>query len=410
MKTVAKFILLGLLAAPLSGRAPERPFMQKPLLQKQVRYIMGTACAIEVYSDRDSAPAINAAFTELHRIDALLSNWNPDSDLMKLNRAAAVSGVERPWISVSPELFTRIQIALHMARVTEGRFDPTVGPLVRAYGFLPAKSQGINDSIATARARVGWNRVKLDPEHSVIQFAVPGMEIDLGGIAKGYAADRAANVLRQQGITSGLVSLGGSSVTAIGAPVGATGWRLSIRDPRNGSTSAATVELRDGESLATSGTYENTRGRGKFRHSHIIDPQTGRALSGSTGVTVIYSDAEMADALTKPFLLARRPSAENWTKWLAGFENASVILLQVQKGELRRITGGVHPERFGPAPRLPNGHAAEANRRSAQHLARDGEGGAGNSALSSQARGTEAHGPAGYHLANVPGNPGTSFH
>ena len=370
---------------------------------------MGTPCAIEIYSDNDATAAMSAAFMELHRIDALLSNWNPASDLMQLNRAAAVSGVERPWISVRPELFERIQVALRMASATEGRFDPTVGPLVRAYGFLPVNSQRGQNSLAAIRARVGWNKVNLDPGHSAIQFAVPGMEIDLGGIAKGYAARRAAEVLRQYGIKSALINLGGSSVTVIGAPLGAAAWRLSIRDPRNGSATAATVDLHDGESLATSGTYENTRGKGASRHSHIIDPQTGQALAGAMGVTVVYSDAEIADGLTKPFLLQPRPSG-GWTKWLAGFENASVILLQVQRGELKRVTGGVHPERFGTAPRIPDGHAAKANRRSAQHLTRDGEGGAGDPALSPQARGTEAHRTAGYHLANLPRNQGTSFH
>jgi len=371
--------------------------------QKQIRYIMGTACEIEIYSDHDNSAAMDAVFAELNRIDGMLSNWKPDSDLMKLNRAAAAPGEPRPWVVVSAELFQRIQVALNVAGATQGRFDPTVGPLVRAYGFLPAIEKG-NRVIEAARSRVGWKKISLDPQTSSVQFIIPGMELDLGGIAKGYAAQRAAQVLRQQGITSALVSLGGSSITAIGTPPGQPAWSLSIRDPRDGSSPAATIALHDGESLATSGTYEHTRGQGKARRSHIIDPRTGQAIGGSTSVTVLYEDAEIADALTKPFFLEPSRSSADWAKWLASFENASIILLQAQGSELRRITGGAHPERFGTSPTVSNGHVAKANRRSAQHLPRDGKGGAGHPALSSEAGGAQAHRATGYHSADIPGN------
>ena len=379
--------------------------------QRQVRYIMGAPCEIEIYSARDASASMDATFAELHRIDGLLSNWNPDSALMKLNHAAGAPGEPRPWVTVAPELFERVQAALRVAGATGGRFDPTVGPLVRVYGFLPSTSDGKRHQrlMEEARSRVGWSKIRLDSNHQAMQFAVPDMEIDLGGIAKGYAAGRAAQVLREQGITSALVSLGGSSITAVGTPPGQAGWSLSIRDPRDGSSSAATVLLHDGEAIATSGTYQNTKGVGKTRRSHIIDPRTGRAIAGLTGVTVLSTDAEAADALTKPFFLEPCCSAADWAKWLASFENASIMLLQARRGELRRITGGAHPERFG-SPVLSDGHVAKANRRPAQHLPGDGEGSAGHSAFSSQAGWSEAHRAAGHDPAHVPGDSRTPVH
>jgi len=380
--------------------------------RKQVRYLMGTLCEIEAYGDEpNTEDAISAAFDELKRVDALLSNWKADSELMVLNRAAGAAGAQRPWVTASPELFQRIQVALHLAQATDGLFDPTVGPLVRAYGFLPAPSRSSRgQSIAEARARVGWEKVKLNADSRAVQFAIPGMEIDLGGIAKGYAAGQAAQIMREHGIISGLVSLGGSSLTAIGTPPGRRAWHLSIRDPRDGSSPAAFVELQDGESLSTSGTYRNVKGEGKDRRSHIIDPRTGQPIRGRTSVTVLTPNAEVSDALTKPFFFAGGGIPARWVKWLAGFENTSVILLRDQGSGLERITAGAHPERFERSTTTGDGNAAKANRRSAQHLARDGEGSTGHPPCAPQARGSETNCAEGYDSAHVSRDSGASLY
>jgi len=346
---------------------------------KQIRYIMGTTCEIIAYSAlgeiEQTDAAINAAFDELKRIDSVLSNWKPDSELMRMNASAGrvTNDGTRPHEPVSAELFARLQIALRIAQDTDGRFDPTVGPLVRAWGFLPADSNINRDrAIAEARAHVGWEKIKLDPTQRTVQFAVPGMEIDLGGIAKGYAAQRAAQVLRDHGIQSALVSLGTSSITAIGSPPGTLGWPIFVRDPRAGLTPAAWIELHDGESLATSGTYEHTIGEGPARRSHIIDPQSGQAVGGSISVTILLDDAEIADALTKPFFLTPLNSPQDWPKWLARFPKASIILMDGQGRELKQMTGGASPDRFRiPPPRSKRQHVAETYRRPAHDLARN---------------------------------------
>jgi len=366
IRLAAKRVLLGLIFTAALCSGSESP----PRRHTQIRYLMGTLCEITAYAtdqDQDNTDvSINAAFDELKRIDAILSNWDPASELMRMNALASRpgSGGIRPAAAVGAELFERIKIALEVARDSQGLFDPTVGPLVRAWGFLPSPTNLQNRARAVAAARriVGWERVKLDPVQHTVQFAAPGMEVDLGGIAKGYAARKAAHVLREHGIQSGLVSLGGSSITAIGNPPGAAGWRVLIRDPRDGESPAAWIDLHDGESLATSGTYEKTVSVGKSRHSHIIDPRTGEAIGGAVSVTVLLDDAETADALTKPFFMSPSRSAEDWAKWLARFPKASIILITAQSGNLKWIRAGADAERFLTlSPETSRTHVAKTN-------------------------------------------------
>src|SRR5262249_49191321 len=134
-----------------------------------------------------------------------------------------------------------------------------------------------------------------------VRFSAPGMEIDMGGIAKGYAAALAAKALREHGVTDGFVNIGESSMAAIGSPAPGKSWVVEIYDPRDRSKTVAWTRLGDGEALATSGTYEKTKGQGKNRKSHLINPKTGEALGGLRSVTVVMHDAEAADAFTKPF-------------------------------------------------------------------------------------------------------------
>jgi thiamine biosynthesis lipoprotein len=362
----AKKLLFCLLVTAASSSGSETPARR----HIQIRYMMGTLCEITAYptdQDKDNPDiAINAAFDELKRIDSLLSNWNPNSELMRMNAVASRPGIGgvRPAVKVSPELFERIGIALDVARASQGLFDPTVGPLVRAWGFLPSPARPENraGAVAAARTVVGWEKVRLDAVQHTVQFAAPGMEIDLGGIAKGYATRKGAQVLRGHGIQSGLVSLGSSSMTAIGVPPGATGWHVFIRDPRDGESPAAWIDLRDGDSLATSGTYEKTVLAGKTRRSHIIDPRTGEAIGGTVSVTVLLEDAEIADALTKPFFMSPSRSAEDWAKWLARFPKASIILMTAQGDTLKWIRAGADAERFVTLP-LETGktHVAKTN-------------------------------------------------
>jgi thiamine biosynthesis lipoprotein len=346
MKLLVSMLLL---ATCCSAQEAARPYHQQ-------RYIMGTLCEITALpvpkspahankkQQNKTDAAIDAAFHQLHQVDWLLSNWDVDSELMKMNRAAAMPGKNRPKVHVGDALFARVQKALHMAEVTDGWFDPTVGPLVRAYGFLPRERKQ-PWSLEQIREHVGWQKVNLDRANKTVQFAAPEMEIDMGGIAKGYAAAVAAKALRDHGVTDGFVNIGESSMVAIGSPAPGKSWIVEIYDPRDRTQTVAWTRLADGEALATSGTYEKTVGEGEKKKSHLIDPKTGEALGGLHSVTVVLRDAEAADAFTKPFFFIPARS-EAASKMLQGFPDASVMLISVEGNELTADSVGAAPGQF----------------------------------------------------------------
>ena len=345
-----KLLISLILAATccLSQETP-RPYHQQ-------RYIMGTLCEItalpvpESPEDADTKQqsktdaAIDAAFDQLHQVDWMLSNWDENSELMKMNRAAAMPAKKRPEVHVGDGLFQRLQSALRMSEITDGWFDPTVGPLVRAYGFLPRERKQ-PWSLSQMREHVGWQKVKLDPAAKTVQFTAPGMEFDMGGIAKGYAAALAAKALREHGVTDGFVNIGESSMVAIGTPAPGKSWIVEIYDPRDRKSTVAWTRLADGEAIATSGTYEKVTGEGEKRKSHLINPKTGQALGGLHSVTVVMRDAEAADAFTKPFFFIPARSAAA-SKMLQSFPEASVMLISADGNTLNTEVVGATPERF----------------------------------------------------------------
>ena len=341
----------------------------KPI--REARYLMGTVCEITVYPVRGQTSgreAIAAAFAELRRVDYLLSNWKPDSELMRANATASAVGEPRPRATLSDELFDRVELALHLADLTKGLFDPTVAPLVRAWGFLPNCAQSPCEPnvsrgrvVAEARRRVGWPNVHLYPRTRELEFSVSGMELDMGGVAKGYAAERAAQILRDHGIASAMVNLGSSSLKSIGMPPVFSGcpevegdrcafWPVQISDPRDRHLRAATVFLRAGYGVATSGTYEKKLGKRAKNGSHLIDPATGQAVKGEISVTVIAPDAEVADALTKPFIIQPTNTKRYRQKLIQTYPDLRVLTLAAHEGRLLMTSFGlVHVQNFTAA-------------------------------------------------------------
>jgi FAD:protein FMN transferase len=274
-----------------------------PTLHRQARRLMGTLCEIQAFhhNAERAADAMTAALDEMQRVDRLLSNYAPDSELSEMNRAAAAAPV-----AVSAELFAFVrQSAAYLAR-TRGAFDPTLGPLVRAWGFTtPTPARPSSAAIADARARSGFDKVRLDAAEQTVSFAVPGMEIDPGGIGKGYAVDRAVEILARAGITAALVSAGGSTMYAIGRPPGRDGWRVAISDPTNVETPIAIVTLRDA-SISTSGVSHRSVSIDGRRFSHVFDPRTGKPVEDICQATVVATSATASDALsTAAFILSR---------------------------------------------------------------------------------------------------------
>jgi thiamine biosynthesis lipoprotein len=235
---------------------------------------------------------VNAALDEIDRIDAWMSHYKPVSELSRVNRDAAKSPVK-----VERELSGFIDVCLRYSRESEGAFDITVGPLMKAWGFFRGEGRMPGEAeLAEAQSRVGYQHVILNQAESTISFDRAGVELDLGGIAKGYAVDRAIEVLKRHGISSALVNAGGSTIAALGAPPGRDGWEVDVQDPLDQRASAMSVRLKN-QALSVSGGYEKYFELGGTRYSHIMDPRTGRPVQGVLAVAVIAGDGLSGDAL-----------------------------------------------------------------------------------------------------------------
>jgi FAD:protein FMN transferase len=281
------------------GAAP-RP---QDTLHRQSRRVMGSLAEIQLYhADADlAARAVTAALDEMQRVDGLLSNYQPDTELSRMNGGAA----KAPF-RASRELYDFVKRCRAYFDETLGTFDPTMGPVVRAWGFFtPRAAQPSAADAAAAKARSGFDKVRLDDATRSVSYSTDGVELDPGGIGKGYAADRAAAVLRQMGIASALVSAGGSTLYAIGHPPDREGWRVAVRNPVKPATSLRYVMMRD-NALSTSGIAERYVEIDGRRYGHIIDPRTRQPVEGMCQVTLVTSNATDSDALTKAaFLLSR---------------------------------------------------------------------------------------------------------
>jgi FAD:protein FMN transferase len=262
------------------------------------RISMACEYAIEAYGpDADALPRIvDDAFDEVDRIDRLMSHYKSDSPLSRVNREAA----QRP-VAVDPELFDFIVDAMRYHRDSNGAFDITVGPLMKAWGFFRGEGRIPSDvELAAARRLVGGAHVVLDRASRTIAFDEPGVELDLGGIAKGYAVDRVVGRFKQQDITAALVSAGGSTIYALGAPPGRDAWEVAVQDPIDAQKIAFTVELKD-RALSVAGSSEKSFEAGGVTYSHIMDPRTGQPAQGVLSVAVLASSGTEGDALDDAF-------------------------------------------------------------------------------------------------------------
>ena len=263
---------------------------------------MSMGCAYEIVAygqDAGALPGIlEAALDEVDRLDRLMSHYKPESPLSRLNRAAA-----RGPVAVPPELFDLIAESLRVSRESGGAFDITVGPLMKAWGFFRGDGRVPGDEeIRELRSRVGHSHVVLNATEKTILFDQPGVELDLGGIAKGYAVDRVVALLEDSGVVAALVSAGGSTIYGLGAPPGRKGWEVEIQDPIDSGKVALTVSLKD-RALSVSGSSEKSFERDGVTYSHIMDPRTARPVQGVLSVAVLTDNGTAGDALDNVFFV-----------------------------------------------------------------------------------------------------------
>ena len=265
---------------------------------------MGATFSIVLYgNDRAKMEAaLDAAFDEAGRLDGMLSNYRAESEWSEVNRRAA----EEP-VKVSVELFQLLSACAAYSRESEGAFDITVGPLMKLWGFYKGSGRLPNrEDVAAALPKVGYRHVRLDAASRTVWFDRSGVELDPGGIGKGYAVDRMVDVLRRQGFQIALVAASDSSIYGMGAPpTEPKGWRVGIKEPRNPRRTVDEVFLKD-MSISTSGSYQKyflAEGR---RYAHIMDPRTGYPAQGSVSVSVIAPRAIDSEAWASPYFVNGR--------------------------------------------------------------------------------------------------------
>ena len=297
-------------------------------------FVMGTKAWVTIagMSDRDAERAAQAAFREMYRIESVMSTWRPSSEISRLN-----AGANGTPFAASSELYSLIDSSFFYSRATSGAFDVTVRPLVRLWGFQGGTAKLPSDGeIARAMSLVGFEKVALDPSRSTITLP-PGIEIDLAGIAKGYAVDRCVAALAGLGVRNALVNIGGN-IYAMGAPTGEKGWRIGVRDPKGGLETVGTLFLRD-EAVATSGNYENFAEIEGRRYGHIIDPRTGRPVSRVLSVTVVAPTGLASDALSTGLFVLGPDHARAVAKRLAGV--AALFALADDRGIAYHSVGDI---------------------------------------------------------------------
>jgi thiamine biosynthesis lipoprotein len=261
------------------------------------RVSMGCTYGIVWYGDESAAVA---ALDEVDRIDRLMSHYRPDSPLSLVNREAAA----RP-VAVDAELFDFLALCQSYARESAGAFDVTVGPLMHSWGFFEhAPHVPSPRELARARTAVGDDKLRLDAAARTVRFAVPGMSLDLGGIAKGYAVDRAIAVLRAHGVDRALVSAGGSTVYALGAPPDAPAWQVHLPLPLG----ERTFDVKD-EAISVAGLSQQSFRQRGVRHGHIMDPRTGWPVRGVDTVVVAAPTATEGDAIDDVLFVLGRDGA-----------------------------------------------------------------------------------------------------
>jgi thiamine biosynthesis lipoprotein len=272
---------------------------------------MGTYARVVIVTDdsASAAPHARAAHAAFARVDSLMSNWTTTSEVARLNREAGAGAA-----AMHPEVASVVGAAIRIGQESEGAFDITVEPLVRAWGFLGGPRRvPTSAEVEAAFRNVGREKLDFDSSARTLRFEKSGVKIDLGGIAKGYAVDVAADSLAARGVRDALVDISGNMV-ALGVPPGADAWRIGIRDPRDRIPHFARLRF-TAQAVATSGKYEQFVAADGKTYGHIMDPRTGRPAEGLIAVTVLAPTAMLADAWgTALFVLgpgaARRKALE----------------------------------------------------------------------------------------------------
>ncbi|MBL7215327.1 MAG: FAD:protein FMN transferase [Phycisphaerae bacterium] len=294
-QTIQKVILLVLAGSICLVGCRRLPPKGQFTIDGGYRQVMGTFARVVAVADTEpqGRSAIDAAFEKIDAIEQCMSDYDPNSLLSKVNQQAF-----RQPVAINDELMTVLCASMECYCLSGGAFDITVGPVVQLW--RQAKK---NDAAPTpkqleqARQAVGCQNLFIDTEGQTVQFAKEGMFLDLGGIGKGYAVDRAVEILRTAGLKGGMVDIGGN-LRCFGTPAnGAEHWLIGLQDPANDENILLKLKM-DDRAVATSGDYRRFVVLDGQKHSHIINPATADSAQSLSSVTIIAPTAMAADALS----------------------------------------------------------------------------------------------------------------
>lgn len=263
-----------------------------PVVSKRIQMHMGTLVTVTaVASDKNVGDgAVQAAFDEIKRLEQLLSTWRSNSELSQVNAEAG----RRP-VQVSRETLQLIIRALDIAELTHGGFNIALGPAIEAWSVTERQHIPEKEELGRLKPLVDWTRVQINRQERTIYLPHKGMRIDVGGIGKGYAADRAVEQMKRAGAIGGVVALSGD-IKTFGIFPGRSGFPVGIRHPRQEGALIAMIDLMD-EAISTAGDYERFFERDGIRYHHILDPQTLWPARLCQSVTVIAKEGTVADGL-----------------------------------------------------------------------------------------------------------------
>lgn len=289
--TVPHKVILSLAMALLAGCVAAQPVSQ-PVVSKRAQMHMGTLVTLTVVAPDTSVSdrAMRAGFDEIKRLEQLLSTWRPDSELSLVNAEAG----HRP-VQVSQETLALVIRSLEMAQLTGGGFNIALGPAVDAWSVTERQYIPDDQELQQLKPLVDWTSIQINRAKQTIFLPRAGMRIDIGGIGKGYAADRVVEEMKRVGAMGGVVALSGD-IKAFGVIPEQNGFPVGIRHPRHDGELIAIIELRD-EAISTAGDYERFFERDGARYHHILDSQTLQPARTCQSVTIIAKEGTVADGL-----------------------------------------------------------------------------------------------------------------
>ena len=321
-------VLLCLGGSGAMAQTLERFEFSKPLL--------GTVVEVTLYAPTETVAteAASAAFARIAALNRVLSDYNSDSEVSRLCQTAG-TGMK---VEVSAELFEMLSRSASLSEATDGAFDVTISPVIKLWR-IARKERQLPDpqQLAAARELVGWKNVKLDAETRTVELLRPGMQLDFGGIAKGYIAEQARDVLTKRGLTRCLIAIGGD-IAAGSPPPEEDGWRIGVAPLDKPAGPPSRLLRLKNCSVSTAGDAFQFVEIDGVRYSHIVDPKTGLGLTERCSVTVIATEGATADGLDTAVVLV---GPERGLKLIEHFkDNAALIVVAGDDGPSVRESPG----------------------------------------------------------------------